>query len=440
MKNTFEAFLFEKLEVHPSSKVLLAISGGMDSMCLWHLSRRCKLNYAIAHCNFQLRGRHSEADEEFVKTFARNDEQLFVKSFDTKAYAKNEGLSTQMAARKLRYDFFDKVMLKEHFDYLFTAHHLDDQIETFFVQLLRKSNLPALAGIPMRAGKIVRPLMFADREEIENYIVEHEVLFREDESNANVAYLRNSVRHNLMPALGKVKPDFRSMILEIMGNVREVSDSLHSYYLDKKEKLLHPSNDESVTISIEEIKSLDLPLYFLESLLLEYGFNKALAKSVFKALDGQSGKCFYSKEYRLIKDRKHLIISTLIIDKEEIVEIEKDALIESSDYFVHAEKLNNQNNLISLYSERVALLDYDKVEDKLCFRKWRKGDHFYPLGLGGKKKLSDFFTDKKFSLEQKDRQWVLLSGKNICWVVGQAIDDRFKIGENTKHVLLLETQ
>lgn len=439
MKEAFEIFLFEKLAVHRHSKFLLAVSGGMDSMCMWHLFRRCGLNFIVAHCNFQLRKEESGIDEEFVKAYAQSNENVFTKRFDTKTYSDQNSLSIQMAARELRYKFFEDLKGEHDCDYIVTAHHLDDQVETFFIRLFRNSSLQSFSGIPSKTDTLLRPMMFTGRESIEHYVVNHEVPYREDESNASDAYLRNRIRRSLIPAMQKVLPNFKSSVIEVMQNMKDVSDSFDDYVEKKKAELLRYGNEE-IRISINDLKKIELPNLFLEVYIRQLGFAKSVIKNLIQALTSDPGKTFYSKNYRIIKDRDDLIILPLVLDKDDEIVVNKNELLLKNDLFFKAGISEKKDQLLKNLAPGSALLDFDTLEDIITFRKWKHGDYFFPLGLGGKKKISDYFIDSKYSLVDKERQWLMLSGNEICWVVGRIIDDRFKIRENTKLILLLEQE
>lgn len=439
MKEAFEIFLFEKLAVHRNSKFLLAVSGGMDSMCMWHLFRRSGLNFIVVHCNFQLRKKESMIDEEFVKAYAKSNEPVFTKRFATKEFSDNNSLSIQMAARELRYKFFEELRSEHGCDYIVTAHHLDDQVETFFIRLFRNSSLQSFSGIPAKTEVLLRPMMFTGRESIEHYIENHEVPYREDESNASDAYLRNRIRRSLIPAMQKVLPNFKSSVIEVMQNMKDVSDSFDDYVEKKKIEVLRYNKDE-IRMAISDLKKLELPNLFLETYLRKLGFGKSVIKSLIEALSSEPGRIFYSKNYRIIKDREDLIILPLVLEKEDEIIVNKNELVLNNNFFLKSHISEKKEQLLKNPDPRSALLDFDLLDDTIKFRKWKHGDYFYPLGLGGRKKISDYFTDAKFSIADKEKQWLMLSGNDICWVVGRSIDDRYKIRENTKLVLLLEQE
>ena len=437
MKESFEHFLFNRLEVNPKGKFLLAVSGGMDSMCLWDLFRRSGLNFIVAHCNFKLRDEASEGDEAFVREFAGKRDKVYVRSFDTAEYARDRSLSIQMAARELRYAWFEELKKKEDCDYIVTAHHLDDQVETFFIQLLRRSSLSAMSGMPVKTEKVIRPLMFAGRESIDTYVHDMGIPFREDESNQSDIYLRNRIRRNLIPLLQKVLPDLKISVLELMGNLKDVSDSFDNYFEKVEKEVVREEKGQSL-IDIRKLKDSEFPLFFLEKYLKKLGFSSDVARNLYDIMDGEAGKMFYSSSFRLIKDRNDIIILPLKLTEEDKIRIDKASITTVENLFFKAEVLPFDRRIMNRAENKIALLDFESLAEELVLRKWKKGDYFHPLGLGGRKKLSDFFVDRKFSLADKESQWILCSGEDICWIVGEAIDDRFKIRDNTKDVLLLE--
>ncbi len=439
MKIDFEKFLFEDLGVNSSDKILLAVSGGMDSMFLWHLFRESKLNYIIAHCNFKLRSDESDADEEFVKSFANSNEEVFCTSFETSSYAEQNSISIQMAARELRYDWFKKLKEEQGCDFIATAHHLDDQIETFFIQLLRKKSQPGPSGMPVKTDEIIRPLMFLGRESIEDFMMRNKIPWREDSSNRSDSYLRNRIRKNLIPVLQKTAPGFKNSLLEVMSNLNEISADFKKY-VERKTELLFRNEGEDIRIDIHDLMELDFPQLFLEQALRKYGFNKDQVRNVLESIDSQSGRIFYSPEYRLFRDRNDFILTSHQSEKELIFKFELNDLLNENSFFVRAFKTLKEESKLDFSDPLHAYLDISTLSKEIEFRKWREGDRFTPFGMKGSKKLSDYFIDKKFSLPEKERQWVMTSGGKICWLVGRCIDDSFKIRENTEQVLNLELQ
>lgn len=427
-------YLKEDLGVDPEQKVLLAVSGGMDSMCLWHLYRQAGLKYELVHCNFQLRGKESNDDEAFVKQYCADKEILHVKSFDTLTVAKNKGISIQMAARELRYDYFDQLLADQKINKLATAHHLDDEVETFFIQLIRRASLEALKGIPKLTKNRIRPLMFADRKMIVEYVHQNDVPYREDSSNKGDDYLRNRIRHHLMPAIDSISPGIRKKVLNILDEVNQVNGIVEGYVELNKNDIIHES-DGTTHYSISAIMDLDFPELFLKHSLKTEGFNESTAEDIIKGLKGQSGKLFYGRNKKLLISRDELLIQETNDDKAPVYSMPKSSLGEVSGLPFEYKIIERSIGYQPSRSEKRVHLDYDRLQERIIFRKWKRGDAFIPLGMNGKKKISDYYTDLKLSRFEKEAQWLMFSGEELCWVVGRRLDDRYKVTANTKKIL-----
>ena len=429
-------YLLNDLGFDTNQKLVLAVSGGRDSMCLWFMMRELKLSYVIAHCNFNLRGDESDADEDLVENFCLEGETLYTKSVDTLAYAQERKISIQMAARELRYTWFDEIAEREKAQKVATAHHLDDQVETFFIQLLRKGDVNSLTGIPVLTKNRIRPLMFTNRTNITNYVLANNIPFRDDTSNASDKYLRNKLRNHLIPAIEKVDANLKNKVLELMSELKHVNAFVQHQLTIWEQKLAIEKNGD-VYYDISGIKKLDFPELFIEKIMRQYGFNKSVTEMLKKALDGQSGKVFYGLSKKLIKDRNQLIFTDINESDEVYYSLFKDELPTFSDLpiIITIEEMSAFSQLEM--TEEIAQLDYDKLNSHIIFRKWKEGDNFIPLGMKGRRKLSDYFIDKKFNLSEKNKQWLMLSGNEICCVIGQRIDDRYKITNETTTVLTI---
>ena len=415
--NTNFSFLKDK-------KLLVATSGGMDSMALVHLFQKLKLNFAIAHCNFQLRGTESDGDENFVKEYAKsNNINCFITKFDTENYSKAHKLSTQVAARNLRYNWFNEILEQEKFDYIVTAHHADDVAETFLINLSRGTGLDGLTGIPSQNGNIIRPLLPFSRKDIGNYVSENNLQWREDSSNASDKYLRNKIRHHIVPVFKEINDSFLQSFQNTLEHLNQeqslVSDAVQMVY----EKVVSEEN-EQLKIDISTLLRYKNYKVYLYQWLYKYGFSAW--DDVYNLVDSQTGKQIFSKNFILLKNRGFLVLSKIHnIENQEFVissisEIPKFPL-----------KLNlcNLSN-ISNQSKCVIFVDENKIQFPLTIRKWKEGDYFYPSGMQGKKKVSKYFKDEKFTLFQKQDTWILESNKQIVWIIGHRADERFKV-ENT---------
>jgi tRNA(Ile)-lysidine synthase len=440
MQKAFSSYIQKENLFITSDTILLTVSGGIDSIVMCELFHKANFKFAIAHCNFKLRGKESNGDELFVKQLAKKyDVPFFCKSFNTSAYADKKNSSIQMAARDLRYEWFEEIRKKEKFQYIATAHHQDDSVETFFINLVRGTGISGLHGILPKQGKIIRPLLFTNKNEIEIFAKKNKLKHREDSSNASDKYVRNKLRHQVIPVLKELNPALGNTINETIQRLRDV-ELIYKNEIENKRKTIVKKEKGNYTISIEQLKKLSLPFIYLYKFLKPYNFNANTVESIIAALSGESGKQFYSDTHRLIKDRNLLIIEKIpgIRDQELRIEINKDQkelVIEGLQLKFRTLHENPKPKILNPKSECV---DFDKLEFPLEVRKWETGDTFYPLGMKGKKKLSDFFIDKKLSISQKENTWLLTSKGKIVWVIGLRIDERFKITDKTKKIYFAE--
>jgi tRNA(Ile)-lysidine synthase len=423
----------------PTQKVLLAISGGIDSMVLLHLFEKSHFDYGIVHCNFQLRGDESDKDEEFVKTQVLiHGVPAFFETFETKEYASLNGISIEMAARELRYEFFEKVRSENDFGFIVTAHHQDDLIETFFLNLSRKTGIKGLTGIKEKARKIVRPLLFASRNDIEKYANDNFIEFREDSSNNEVIYQRNFLRHKILPLFNELNPSFKKNILSSIENLKD-AEQVYSGFLNSEKVNVVAENNNEVVINIQALQKSLYPRILLLEILSEFKFNPTVVDEIFKSLSTESGKKFFSKTHRLIKDRESLFVSLIKENGDKIYYIEKDDIELFEPLNISIEKFSAENFQI-IKETNIACIDLDEIDFPLLIRKWRQGDYFQPLGMTGFKKVSDFFIDQKIPIQKKENTWLLCSGKKIVWIMGHRIDNRFKITPETLNVLKIEIE
>jgi tRNA(Ile)-lysidine synthase len=427
LKEAHIAFLRDK-------KCLLALSGGVDSMVLAHLLLKQSIAFSVAHANFQLRGSDSEADQTLVEDFC-NQHQIscFVQRFDTLTYAEQQGISIQMAARELRYQWFETVMQENDLELLLTAHHADDSLETFFINLGRGTGIKGLLGIPEQNDKIFRPLLAFSKDEILHYAEVKSIAFREDSSNTKTNYQRNWFRHQIIPLLKENQPEFLNQALQTMQHLQAVHQFAEGMVQNQLQFLLQNEGDNIQSINIVQLKAIPGFQYILFAWLAPFGFTAW--DDIYQLLDASSGKTILSKNYRLLKNREQLLLQPLTFHEEEEV------------YEVTASSLNlpidlqwKESELIPKEYEEdssVVYLDKDSLNLPLQLRRWQKGDYFYPFGMQGKKKLSKYFKDEKFSIIDKENTWVLCSDNQIVWVVGHRMDNRFKITSKTKHIVQL---
>lgn len=438
MHQRFINYIKDNHLFNQADTVLVGVSGGIDSVVLLDLLDKAGFSVAIAHCNFRLRGAESDGDERLVIDLAKKyDVPLFKTSFDTADYAQENKISIEMAARDLRYQWFETIRVTHHFDCIAVAHHRDDQLETFFLNLARGTGLTGLTGMRPINGKIVRPLLFASREEIEQYRHENFLDFREDSSNQSLDYQRNKIRHTLMPIMDTLNPSFRDGMIRTMSYLEDVSKIYDRAIRQTWERVaLRKGND--YMISIAELKLLDpLPTYLFEFLKI-FGFNSMVIGDIVLSLDGTSGKQFISPTHRLIRDRESLILTPLQTENKKQFYLEED--MAEFVYPVHLKisATEKKDKFKIPDSQFVACIDRDCIQFPLLIRKWQQGDYFKPLGMQGFKKISDFFIDSKLSLPEKENVWIVANGEQVVWIIGHRLDDRYKITPGTQHILRLE--
>jgi len=438
MLSDFITFIKVENLVGQTTRTLLAVSGGVDSVVMVDLFHRAGLSFDIAHVNFQLRGGESDRDELFVRSLAEKYSiQVFVKHFETAKYARNHKISIQVAARQLRYEWFDELLLKHGYDRVATAHHLDDQVETFLINLARGTGIAGLHGIPIQQGKIIRPVMFTWRKEIEAYAKVNNLDFVQDSSNLSTKYIRNRLRHKVIPQLEFINPAFRQELTQTIGFIRD-AEAIYRQTIEQKRKEIFHQEGNRIYINADRFFTLKPLTSWAFELLSPFGFNLANIRDITGLADSIPGKEVLSPSHRLIKDRDQLILISRLIEDEE------------SAYMITARDIEHGSikTAVNLRFEILhkipaefddpgnsACFDLDNLDFPLVLRKWQRGDFFYPLGMSKRKKLSDFFIDQKFSRIEKEKQWLLCSGENIIWVIGHRIDDHFKITSSSKKIL-----
>jgi tRNA(Ile)-lysidine synthase len=436
MLNRFLQFVKKHALINNGEKLLLAVSGGLDSMVLLHLCKLANFNVTVAHCNFQLRGEESDRDAAFVRKISLDlGFQYFEKRFDTKAFATSEGISTQMAARNLRYQWFEELIVVQNLDKLVVAHHLNDNFETVLLNLVRGTSISGLRGMKPKTGNIIRPLLECERSDIEGYAKADGIEWREDGSNASDDYKRNFLRHQVVPKLSELNPS----LIETFKNTIEKNTEVEAVFLDSIEKLksIMKMQGDIHKISKDDLKQYQVGPFQLFEILKGFGFNYEQSKEILEGVDGISGKQFLTSTHELIIDRASFIISTLNRDTFEPLLISQEQTrftLSGNEYSI--QKLNESEPLER--NAAIAELDNSKLNFPLTIRAYQEGDYFYPLGMKGKKKLSDFMIDEKIPLNLKKDIRVMLSNHDIVWVVGRRIDDRFKVTEKTKQVLRIK--
>lgn len=443
LEKKFEKYITEHALVDHGDKILLAVSGGVDSMVMMHLFVQAGYNVGVAHCNFQLRGEESDEDEQLVEERAASyGLPFFNRRFDTHGEMERTGDSVQIAARRLRYTWFRELCDEHGYDAVAIAHHADDSIETFFINLMRGTGLKGLTGIHRVNGKIIRPLLFASRREILEYATAHGIKFREDSSNRSTKYMRNKIRLGIVPILRTINPNFT----EVMGaNISRLTDA--QLFIDRCIEVIMKkavsTDGELVTIDPTAIDpSMPLNYVIYEIMSSGYGFKGDVIDGLIDALlRGATGRRFYTKDHVAYVDRGKILVSRITEEDPCETELRIDAhkvYCGNSIIFVEHTDIDNMSTLNQ--PQCVALLDADKLQWPMTLRRWHEGDSFIPFGMTGRKKVSDFLINEKVPLPEKSRQFVLVSGDDIVWVVGRRIDDRYKVSAGTENILMLKQE
>ncbi|WP_460189361.1 tRNA lysidine(34) synthetase TilS [Urechidicola sp. KH5] len=400
-------------------KVLATVSGGIDSMVLCDLLKKLNINFSIAHCNFNLRGEESDADEIFVAEWAKKNKIVFYrKDFDTKSYATNQKISIQMAARELRYTWFKELVTEHKFDFTATAHHQDDALETFIINLSRGTGINGLTGIQKQHNKIIRPLLPFSKETILRYAKSQNLKWREDQSNKDIKYLRNKIRHQITPNLKELNPQFLKNFEETTKHL-EKSKSFIKNQINTIFKDVIESDSDVIKISLNKLNSYSDQEFILYEMLKTYGFTEW--NDINHLISAQSGKVVYSKTHRLLKDRESLLLSS----KKQIEQKDK-SIFEISRGTKIIELPEFSFNISNSPKEEGINIATNKLIYPLVIRKKQDGDFFYPTGMEGKKKISKYFKDQKFSLLEKEKTWVLVNGDGaVIWIINHRQDRRF---------------
>lgn len=404
-----------------NDKILVALSGGADSVALLCVLHTAGYPCEAAHCNFHLRGKESNRDELFVRQLCRKyGIHLHTIDFNTTQYATEKRISIEMAARELRYNWFEKIKKECKANVIAVAHHQDDSVETMLLNLIRGTGITGLLGIRPRNGAIVRPLLCINREEIIRYLQQIGQDFVTDSTNLEDEYTRNKIRLHLLPLMQEINPSVKNSLIETSNYLNDVATIYNKVIDETKKKIITPEG-----IRIDALLDAPTPETLLFETLHPLGFNSAQIKDIASSLHGQPGKQFISKEWRVIKDRNLLLLESIRPEDGTTLpyQLIKEEREYSPDFQIPRDK-------------KTACFDADKLTEEIHCRKWRTGDTFIPFGMKGRKKVSDYLTDRKFSISQKERQWVLCCGERIAWLIGERTDNRFRIDETTKRVII----
>ena len=426
LKHDVQKFIEEKKLFNLQDKILVALSGGADSVALLRVLQSLGYICECAHCNFHLRGLESDRDETFVRQLCEKQGILLhVTHFDTSAYAKDHHLSIEMAARELRYEWFEHIRKEIGASVIAVAHHRDDSVETFLLNLMRGAGINGLRGIPVKNGKIVRPLLSVSREDILDYLQAIHQEYVTDSTNLEDEYMRNKIRLNILPAMKEVNPSIMETIQETTFRFSEISNI---YQQDRTEAIAHKVTSTSpdlFRISLVDVLDDVAPLSLLHEILFPKGFNGSQIQDIYRTLSSsQSGKRFFSAKWEVLRDREYIWIKKKT-PTQSIPEIMMEEIERTPSFVIPRDK-------------HIACLDADKINRPLTIRKWERGDKFVPLGMNGKKNVSDYLTDKKYSLFQKENQYVVCCGEDIVWLVNERTDHRYRITDNTQRIMLIQ--
>lgn len=419
-------------------RVLLAVSGGIDSMVMSHLFLKLGTNIGIAHCNFSLRNSESDMDEELVKDFSdHNGIPFYTISFRTKEYSGSKGISVQMAARELRYSWFEKIREENNYDFIAIAHNRNDNIETLLINLIRGTGITGLSGMKPAGTRIIRPILFASRHKIEEYCCENRILFREDKSNAETRYTRNKIRHLVLPLLKEINPSIEETLTETAGKLADI-DEIVTDYINGLRLKLSVKRDDTTIFDIKKLSDLKPGKALIFELFGPYGITGATSGDLVNILAGRTGKQVFTKTHRIVISRNELVVSPIETQKKDCYEINTPDDLLMVPVIVSARTIPNKPGVRIPDSKNIASVDSDKIRFPLLIRPWESGDAFFPLGMKKKKKLSNYFIDRKYSLIDKEKALILESAGNIVWIIGERIDDRFKVSELTSRILQIE--
>lgn len=434
MRDTVRAYIEKYQLLEESCPVLVGLSGGADSIALLTLLAKLGYSCIAAHCNFHLRGEESMRDERFAEEYAKTLQVPFLKTdFDTEQYAAANHLSIEMAARELRYNWFEEKRSETGAQAIAVAHHRDDSVETVLMNLVRGTGIRGMSGIRPKNGYVVRPLLCVTRKEITAWLDAGNISYVTDSTNLSDAYTRNFIRLRILPLLEEINPSVRTAIARTADHL----SAAEAVYMHVVEQAKAEVLDEGNRISIPALMHYSSPDAILYELLKAYNFSRTVSEDIYAALEGEPGKLFFSPTHRLVKDRDYLLLSSIETKPEQTyvlsgneekwvgpVELSFNRVVISENFHIRKDK-------------NIAYFDYDKLAFPLTLRTWKDGDWFIPFGMKGRKKLSDYFSDRKFSRFEKERVWLLCSGNDIIWIVGERLDNRYSIGSATKCALIV---
>lgn len=421
-----------------SSKFLLAVSGGIDSIVLLHILKKLSIRFEVSHCNFNLRGDESDKDFLFVKTTClQNDLFFHGKKFETKSYANEKGLSTQMAARELRYAWFKEIMQERNLDYLITAHHKNDQAETILLNIFRGKGNFSWEGMSVSSQKIIRPLLNISKQELITYSRDNKLKWREDSSNEKSDYQRNYLRNEILPGLQTQFPGIEGQLIQF-GEINHYNNQILKNYFNNRKKTICSTEGNYFKIDCSLLLEEEQPAMLLFQFIHQYGFNLPQCYQIIDA-SNKSGKKFYSKDYIALTDRNFILIRKSAVKNSSTVKlnvVDKEVVFEK--YKFSCSIVPNKNIELKTNLKYIALINGNLIKDALEIRTYREGDFFYPLGMNNKKLISDFFIDEKVNEFEKKEIPLVCYNNEIVWIAGYRLDNRYKVTPDTSEVLRIE--
>ncbi len=418
-------------------KIVVAVSGGLDSMVLADILRQLDVHIIIAHCNFGLRGAESEGDEAFVRNWADKHQLVcHVQHFDTPAILAREGGNLQEVARNLRYEWFETLRADSTFDLIATAHHAGDSVETLLINLLKGTGISGLHGILPRQGNIIRPILALNREDIQRWAKEQQLSWREDSSNAKDNYTRNAIRHHLLPAMEQILPGSVENLRKSTERFRE-AELLYQESIERYRKKLLEQRRSDWYIPLRKLQHCRPLSTILWELLKPFGFSPHQLPDIQQLMHTESGRYVASESYRVIRHREFLVITALATAAStHVLVTDGQCTVDADDFSLQIKKGEWEDSLLNKVKtsgKTSAFIDMARLAFPLTIRPWKTGDYFYPMGMGmKKKKVSRFLIGEKLGIHEKEKVWVLESKGKIVWLIGQRIDERFKLRSSTR--------
>lgn len=438
MINAFRNFMETIVPNYKSERYLLGVSGGMDSMAMLYLFKQSGFKYAVANVNFSLRGAESDTESKFVKDYCEmNNIKLYQATFETSDFARTEKISTQMAARDLRYNWFNQIKEKENFSKIAIAHHLDDQVETFFINLIRGTGIAGMHGISSNKHSIIRPLLFTDREKLSDFIKENNIPYKEDSSNASDKYQRNYIRHHILPEFKKLRTDFSDSLNQSVNQLQQV-ENYALFHINAEINSITTYKNGNLQIDTNQLISSHSPELILYYCLKDYNFQLPHIKDIIKLIeDKKVGSTIQSSSHEVLVDRHFLFLKSKE-NKKKTINIVINSFSDSNWKELNIDTNDNFEGNYKVNDNNLAFIDANKLEFPLVVRNWNDGDFFYPLGMKNKKKISDFFIDNKISRDKKDDILILCNAGEIAWIIGYRIDNRYAITKQTTRIIKLK--